>query len=119
MRGKRRRTSHCTPWSSATAISTAVLVSVIATSEWMAAMTSASTTSTPNDTVNTVFRVTCEGAISRFGAGASGVTGLRLRYPSEAVPMVGPSPGFRNGNSRAAAARGWGAGNASVLASGP
>src|SRR3954470_23824622 len=46
----------------------------------MAAMTSASTTSTPNDTVNTVFRVTCEGAISRFGAGASGVTGLRLRY---------------------------------------
>src|SRR6476646_9662532 len=46
----------------------------------MAAMTSAATTSTPNDTVNTVFRVTCEGAISRFGAGASGVTGLRLRY---------------------------------------
>src|SRR5438552_183592 len=46
-------------------------------------MTSPSTTSTPNDTVNTVFRVTCEGAISRFGAGASGVTGLRLRYSVE------------------------------------
>src|SRR5215831_14082900 len=45
----------------------------------MAAMTRARTTSTPNDTVKTVFRVTCEGATSRFGAGASGVTGLRLR----------------------------------------
>src|SRR3954447_22712324 len=75
-RGSRPRSSRNeTPWSMATAIINAEMVSVSATRLLMTNITAASTSSTPPHTVKTVVRLTCDRRIRR---GEEDVTGASL-----------------------------------------
>src|ERR1700690_4549969 len=84
-RRRPRLISNWTPWSSATASNSAAELRVMATSEWMTAMTTAITSTTPNAMVKTVLSVTWEGLTPGLGSSGRGIA----RGPDDSAGAVG------------------------------